>query len=116
MLPTIPYRQLQTRTSLRTDEFDGQCVHTGLQFGVERFHDGAMLGQAGLAGQAGGGDADAKMRLTSGIPSGMASMLLALVNHFKVAWREFDRKFFDNDVSNRHMHTVSKLMMTDQPD
>ena len=91
-------------------------MHAGLQFGVEGFHDGPVLGEAGLAGKARSGDADAEMRLPSGVPSGMASMLLALVNHFKVAWREFDRKFFDNDVSNRHMHTVSKLMMTDQPD
>jgi len=116
MRPLSPYRRLQPEPSLRTDEFDGQRVHAGLQFLVERFHDGPVLGETGLASEAGSGDADAKMRLASGIPPGMASMFLALVDHFKVAWREFDRKFFDNDVSNRHMHTVSKLMMTDQPD
>jgi hypothetical protein len=91
-------------------------MHAGLQFRIEGSHDGAVLCKAGLIRQTWRRDANAKMRLASGIPPGMASMLLALVNHFKVAWREFDRKFFDNDVTNRHMHTVSSLKRWDQPD
>lgn len=91
-------------------------MHARLQFRLECGHDGAVLSKAGLARESRNRNADAKMRLASGVPPGMASMLLALVNHFKVAWREFDRKFFDNDVTNRHMHTVSKLMIMDRPD
>ena len=75
-----------------------------------------MLREAALTSEDRSSDTDAEMRFASGVPSRVAPVLLALVNHFKVAWREFERKFFDNDVSNRHMHTVSKLMSTDQPD
>ena len=85
-------------------------MNAGLQFGVERFHDGAMLRETSLSGECGRSDAHTKMRFAGCAPARMAPMFFALVDHFKVGRREFDRKFFDNDVSNRHMHTVSALV------
>ena len=84
------------------------------QFGIKRFHHGAMLGQATEAGKGWRRDPDAEMRLAFRPGAGMALVLRAFVDHFKMAWREFDRKFFDNDVANRHMDTVSAWLRAER--
>jgi hypothetical protein len=40
------------------------------------------------------------MTLAARPRTGMTSMFLALVDHFKMAWREFERKFFFDVVAN----------------
>ena len=82
-------------------------MDAGLEFGVERFHHRTVLGDARQAGEGGGSDPDAEMALATGARAGMPSMFLALVQHFKMAWREFERKFFNNGVANGHMDTGS---------
>ena len=93
--------------ALGAHHLDGEGVDSGFEFCIERRHDGAMLGETGHAGELGGRDADAEMGLTTLAITAVPSMFLALVDHFKVAWREFDRKFFCNLIANGHMHTGS---------
>lgn len=81
-------------------------MHAAFQFLIQRFHHRTVLGKTALSSQAGRGNTNTKMRFAGGVPSGVTPVLVTFVNHFKVAWREFDRKFFDNDVANRHMDTV----------
>ena len=75
-------------------------MHARLQFGVERFHHRAVLGHAAEAIELRGGDADVEMRLATGSGTGVSSMFLALVDHLKMAWREFERKFLCDVVAN----------------
>ena len=49
-------------------------MNTGLEFGVEHFHYGAMLGETGLAGEVRGRDPDAKMRLSTFAPASVPLM------------------------------------------
>lgn len=79
---------------------DRQRMDTGLEFGVERFHHGAMLGDAGQAIEPGRGNADTEMGLAFGARTGVTPMFFALVEHFKMAWHEFERKFFNDGVTN----------------
>lgn len=80
--------------------FDRQGMHTGLQFGVERFHHRAVLGHAAEAIELRGGNANAEVGLATRSRTGVTPMFLALVDHFKMGWREFERKFFFDDVAN----------------
>ena len=95
----------------RSEHLDGKRVNTRLQFGIQRFHDGAVLRETRPAGKFGGGDADAEMRLSTFAPSGMPLMSGRLVNHFKVGWSKFCGKFPRNDVANRHRNTGSGYLM-----
>ena len=87
--------------------FDGEGVDATFEFGIERLHDRTMLCDTGHSDELWGRDADAEMGLTALAITAMSPMFLALVDHFKVGWREFDRKFFCNLVANGHMDTGS---------
>ena len=80
--------------------FDRQGMDAGLQFGVERFHHRTVLGDAGEAIELRRGNANAEVGLATGSRARMTSMVLALVDPFKVAWREFERKFLCDGVAN----------------
>lgn len=82
-------------------------MDAALQFGVERFHNGAMLLEAGLAGEGGTRNSDAIMCFSTRSRTGMTFMSVALVNDFKMGWSEFLGKFLNNRVANRHMDTGS---------
>lgn len=93
--------------AITSDDLDRQCMHARLELCVERFHDGAMLLQAGLSGEVRRRDSDAEMGLTARPRSRMTSMSVALVEHFKMGWSEFSGKFFNNRIANGHMDTGS---------
>lgn len=97
-----------------SDQFYRKGMNTRFQLGIQRFHNGTMLGEAAEASEGWRCDPDAKMGLAFGPGPGMSLMLRAFVDHFKMAWREFDRKFFDNDVANRHMDTVSAWLRAER--
>lgn len=82
-------------------------MHAALQFGVQCFHDGAMLLEAGLAGERGARNSDAIMCFTTRSRTAMPLMSIALVNHFKMAWSEFLGKFLNNRIANGHMDSGS---------
>jgi hypothetical protein len=86
---------------------NGEGMDAALQFGVERFHDGTMLGHTGHSGERGRCYADPEVALATLAVSPMPPMFFALIEDFKMAWREFDRKFFCNLVANGHMDTGS---------
>ena len=97
----------QQQVSLGFDDLDGEGVHAPLELRIERFHDRAVRGDAGHPVKPGGTDADAKVGFPALSIAPVTPVLLALVNHFKMAWGEFDRKFFCNLVANGHMDTGS---------
>lgn len=95
----------------RVDHFDSKGMNAAGEFGREGVHDGAVAGEARQRREAIARDAYAKMRAPTLAPTGVTMVPMALVNHFKMARHEFDRKFFDNDVTNRHIPTVSALAL-----
>lgn len=109
--PTIPIffwsDAGRNHRSVGPDHFDGQGMDAALQFGVERFHDGAMLLQAGLASECSTRNSDAIMCLSTRSRTGVTLVSVALVNHFKMVWSEFLGKFLNNRVANGHMDTGS---------
>lgn len=82
-------------------------MDAAFELGVERFHHGAMLRYARLPGKLLRCDADAEMGFAAVPPSGVTSVFFAFIDHFKMAWSEFDRKFLCNRVANGHMDTGS---------
>jgi len=92
--------------------FDGQGMDAALQLGIQRLHDGAVLLQAGLAGELIGRDTNAEMRLAPRSRTGMTFMSVALIEHFKMARSEFSGKFLNNRVANSHMDTGSGAFWT----
>ena len=97
--------QVHRRT--RSEYLDGKRMDAALELGIERLHHRAMLRQERLAGKLAGRDADAEMGLPTGARAGMTPVLLAFIDHFKMAGSEFDRKFVCNRVANGHMDTGS---------
>ena len=72
---------------------DRQGMHAGLQFRIERLHHRTMLCEPGLTGKGRRGDANAEMGFALGARTSVPLMSGRLVNHFKMAWGEFGRKF-----------------------
>jgi hypothetical protein len=96
------------------DDFHSKGMNARLQLRIQGVHYGTMLGEAAEAGKGGRRNPDAEMGLSFGSRARVPLVLRAFVNHFKMAWREFDRKFFDNDVANRHMDTVSAWLRAER--
>ena len=65
-------------------------------------HHWSVLRNPAHAGEFKTGDADAKMRIATLAPASMPPMFFALVYDFKMAGSEFEGKFFNNRVANRH--------------
>lgn len=78
-------------------------MHGSGQFIRQFRHHRAVLRNPADAGEFTTGDAYAKVRLAALAPAGMPPMFLALVYDFKMAGGEFEGKFFNNRVANRHM-------------
>lgn len=93
----------------RIQHFDGKRVNATRQFVGQRIHYGTVAGEPGQRSENGARYAHAKMRIAALAPAGVTVVTMAFVNHFKMARHEFDRKFFDNGVANRHIPTVSAV-------
>lgn len=68
----------------------------------ERFVDGAMLRDARQSVEPRGRDADTEVGLAFWSRTSVTFMSGAFVDHFKMVWKEFGRKFCDNRIPNRH--------------
>lgn len=102
----MPFIQTAQQFELGAHYLDGEGMDAAFELGVERFHDGTMLGYP-AAGELRRSDTDTEMRLSALSITAVTPMFFALIEHFKMARREFDRKFFNNVVANGHMHTGS---------
>ena len=91
----------------RCDHLDSECMHPTLEFGIERLHNRAMLRYPTHSGEPIAGDTHPEVGGSAVAPARMAAVFLALVDHFKMAGSEFDRKFSCNRVANGHMDTGS---------
>ena len=89
------------------DDFNGERMQPRRKLVRQRGVDLPVLLKSRLAHEPRGGDANPKMALAFGPRASMAGVARAFVDDFKMAWREFDRKFFNNDIANGHMSSGS---------
>ena len=73
----------------RLEHLDRDGVDPILEFGIERFHHGAMAREASLALERGAGDADAEVRFAALAPTGMTVVRSTFIDHFKMGRVEF---------------------------
>jgi hypothetical protein len=102
-----PSHACRDHRAIAPDHLDGQRVDTRLEFGIESFHHGAMLLQAGLSGEVRSGNSDAEVSFATRPRTGVTLVSVALIEHFKMGWSEFLGKFFNNRIANGHMDTGS---------
>jgi hypothetical protein len=85
-------------------------MHAVLEFGVENVHDGAVLRHAAHPVKMTGRDSDTKMGFTTLPPSGMAMMLVRLIDHIEEDRGEFAGELGGYGVCDGHRVGFSILV------